>query len=69
MAIVSAVILGIIQGLTEFLPVSSTAHMAIASRLLYHEDVGAAFSAIVQLGPIDFGPGPVGVDGHVHPIV
>jgi undecaprenyl-diphosphatase len=48
-----AVILGLLQGLTEFLPVSSTAHMAIAPQLLFGmKDPGAAFSAIVQLGPI-----------------
>lgn len=49
---VQSVVLGALQGLTEFLPVSSTAHMALASRMLYGEDVGAAFSAVVQLGPI-----------------
>ncbi|HZO89419.1 MAG TPA: undecaprenyl-diphosphatase UppP [Chthonomonadaceae bacterium] len=48
-----AVLLGLLQGLTEFLPVSSTAHMAIAPQLLFGlEDPGAAFSAVVQLGPI-----------------
>jgi undecaprenyl-diphosphatase len=48
-----AIILGLLQGLTEFLPVSSTAHMAIAPQLLFHmDDPGAAFSAVVQLGPI-----------------
>ena len=47
-----AVLLGLLQGLTEFLPVSSTAHMAVASRLLFGQDAGAAFSAVVQLGPI-----------------
>ena len=47
-----SVVLGLLQGLTEFLPVSSTAHMALASRLLYGQDAGAAFSAVVQLGPI-----------------
>ncbi len=47
-----SIVLGLLQGLTEFLPVSSTAHMALASRLLYGTDVGATFSAIVQLGPI-----------------
>lgn len=48
-----AVILGLLQGLTEFLPVSSTAHMAVAPQLLMHiHDPGAAFSAVVQLGPI-----------------
>lgn len=47
-----SILLGLLQGLTEFLPVSSTAHMALASRLLYGEDAGAAFSAVAQLGPI-----------------
>ena len=47
-----AVGLGLLQGLTEFLPVSSTAHMAIAPHLLGMDDPGAAFSAIAQLGPI-----------------
>jgi undecaprenyl-diphosphatase len=47
-----AILLGLLQGLTEFLPVSSTAHMAIAPQLLGMPDPGAAFSAIVQLGPI-----------------
>ena len=53
-----ALILGIVQGVTEFLPVSSTAHMRVLPALLHHfssawpNDTGAAFSAIVQLGPI-----------------
>jgi len=48
-----ALLLGVFQGLTEFLPVSSTAHMAIVPQLLFHmDDPGAAFSAVVQLGPI-----------------
>ena len=51
--LVQAVLLGLLQGLTEFLPVSSTAHMAIAPQLLFHmQDPGAAFSAVAQLGPI-----------------
>ena len=50
--LVRGAVLGVLQGLTEFLPVSSTAHMALASRMLYGEDAGAAFSAVVQLGPI-----------------
>src|SRR5450432_3440752 len=47
-----AILLGLLQGLTEFLPVSSTAHMAIVPQLFHQPDPGAAFSAIVQLGPI-----------------
>ncbi len=48
-----AIFLGLLQGLTEFLPVSSTAHMAVAPQLLFGmDDPGAAFSAVAQLGPI-----------------
>lgn len=52
MSWINALVLGLLQGVTEFLPVSSTAHMDIASRVLFQHDVGSAFSAIVQLGPI-----------------
>lgn len=45
-----AVLLGILQGLTEFLPVSSSAHLRIASELLGIGDAGAAFTAITQIG-------------------
>lgn len=44
-----AIFLGIVQGLTEFLPISSSAHLRIASGLLGH-DAGAAFTAIIQIG-------------------
>jgi len=44
--------IGLVEGLTEFLPVSSTAHMEIAPKLLGMPDPGAAFSAVIQLGPI-----------------
>jgi undecaprenyl-diphosphatase len=46
----TAVILGLVQGLTEFLPVSSSAHVSIVGQLLGQEDPGAAFTAITQLG-------------------
>jgi len=45
-----ALILGIVQGLTEFLPVSSTAHVSLVGRLLMGQDPSAAFSAVIQLG-------------------
>jgi undecaprenyl-diphosphatase len=52
MSWLQAVLLGLLQGVTEFLPVSSTAHMAIVPQLFGQQDPGAAFSAIAQLGPI-----------------
>jgi len=45
-----AIVLGIVQGLTEFLPVSSTAHLRIVPAFAGWEDPGAAFTAVVQLG-------------------
>jgi undecaprenyl-diphosphatase len=45
-----AIVLGIVQGLTEFLPVSSTGHLRIVPALAGWEDPGSAFTAIVQLG-------------------
>jgi undecaprenyl-diphosphatase len=45
-----AVVLGIIQGLTEFLPISSTAHLKVIPVLLGWDDPGAAFTAVIQWG-------------------
>ena len=45
-----AIILGISQGLTEFLPISSTAHTLVVSKLLGWPDPGAAFTAVTQVG-------------------
>jgi undecaprenyl-diphosphatase len=50
MNIVEAVVLGVVQGLTEFLPISSTAHLRLVPALLGWGDPGAAASAIIQLG-------------------
>src|SRR5215831_12829516 len=52
MALVQAALLGIVQGLTEFLPVSSTAHLLIAERLIGFHDPGGAFTVMIQLGSI-----------------
>jgi undecaprenyl-diphosphatase len=45
-----ALVLGIVQGLTEFLPISSSAHQAIVGQFFGGEDPGSAFIAITQLG-------------------
>jgi undecaprenyl-diphosphatase len=45
-----AIVEGVVQGLTEFLPISSTAHLRIVPALLGWQDPGAAFTAVVQLG-------------------
>ena len=50
--IVQAAMLGILQGLTEFLPVSSTAHLLIAARLIGYDDPGGVFTVMIQLGSI-----------------
>src|SRR4051794_10290834 len=50
MGAVEAIVLGIVQGLTEFLPISSTAHLRIVPAFAGWEDPGAAFTAVVQLG-------------------
>lgn len=47
-----ALALGLVQGLTEFIPVSSTAHLRIVPSLLGWDDPGAAFSAVIQLGTL-----------------
>jgi undecaprenyl-diphosphatase len=47
-----AIVLGIVQGLTEFLPVSSTAHLRIIPAFFGWDDPGAAFTAVVQLGTV-----------------
>lgn len=50
MSWLEAVLLGVLQGLTEFLPVSSSAHLAIAPQLLGLDDPGASFTAVTQIG-------------------
>ncbi len=52
MTLLEAALLGIVQGLTEFLPVSSSAHLRIIPALAGWADPGAAFTAIVQIGTL-----------------
>ncbi|MCC7083509.1 MAG: undecaprenyl-diphosphatase UppP [Pirellulales bacterium] len=53
MSLLEAIILGIIQGLTEFLPISSTAHVKIAMEFLgLSDETGAAFTAVIQIGTL-----------------
>jgi len=47
-----AAILGIVQGLTEFLPVSSTAHLLLGEKLTGFSDPGGVFTVMIQLGSI-----------------
>ncbi len=50
MSLLEAIVLGIAQGLTEFLPISSTGHLRIIPAFAGWEDPGAAFTAVTQLG-------------------
>lgn len=50
MDLIQGAVLGVVQGLTEFLPISSTAHLRIVPALAGWDDPGAAFTAVVQLG-------------------
>jgi undecaprenyl-diphosphatase len=52
MSLVEAVTLGVVQGLTEFIPISSSAHLRVVPALLHWGDPGAAFSAVIQLGSV-----------------
>ncbi|MBW4684382.1 MAG: undecaprenyl-diphosphate phosphatase [Komarekiella atlantica HA4396-MV6] len=52
MNILQAIILGFVQGMTEFLPISSTAHLKVVPVVLGWGDPGVAFTAIIQLGSI-----------------
>src|SRR5688572_17178750 len=50
MSILEAIVLGIVQGLTEFLPISSSGHILIVPAFFGWEDPGTAFTAVIQLG-------------------
>jgi undecaprenyl-diphosphatase len=45
-----ALVLGLVQGLTEFLPISSSGHLRIVSEIFFGDDAGASFTAVTQLG-------------------
>ena len=47
-----AFVLGIVQGLTEFLPISSTAHLKVVPAIFGWQDAGLSFDAVIQLGSI-----------------
>jgi undecaprenyl-diphosphatase len=49
-SLAQAIVLGIVQGLTEFLPISSSGHLRIVPAFAGWEDPGAAFTAVIQLG-------------------
>src|SRR5882724_5652775 len=50
--ILMSIILGIVEGITEFLPISSTAHLLVTERLLGLGDEWEAFTVVIQLGAI-----------------
>jgi len=52
LSLMQAIVIGIVQGLTEFLPISSTAHIKIVPVVLGWGDPGVTFTAVVQLGSI-----------------
>lgn len=52
MTLAQAITLGLVQGITEFLPISSIAHLRVVPALLGWPDPGAAFSAVIQLGTL-----------------
>src|ERR1041385_2063176 len=57
MSLIEAIILGLVQGLTEFIPISSTAHLTLAGKWMHlvdpqHPDQWTAFIAVIQLGTL-----------------
>lgn len=50
MSTIEAIVLGLVQGLTEFLPISSSGHLRVVPAFMGWEDPGAAFTAVIQLG-------------------
>ena len=52
MSLIEAIVLGLVQGLTEFIPISSTGHLKLVPELLGWGDPGPAISAVIQFGTI-----------------
>lgn len=52
MGILEAIVLGIVQGLTEFLPISSSGHLLLVPSLFGWDDAGSGFTAVIQLGTL-----------------
>lgn len=52
MDVIQAIIIGLVQGLTEFLPVSSSAHLMFAQKILGVSDIGLAFDVLLHLGTV-----------------
>jgi undecaprenyl-diphosphatase len=52
MTTLEAIILGVVQGLTEFLPISSTAHLVLVRQLMGHKEPEDAFTTVIQLGTL-----------------
>lgn len=52
MSFLDVLLLGLVQGITEFLPISSTAHLRVVPALLGQPDPGAALTAVLQLGSL-----------------
>jgi undecaprenyl-diphosphatase len=52
MEILQAILLGIVEGLTEFLPISSTGHLIVSQELIGYKDVAELFTVVIQVGAI-----------------